>query len=58
MKQIPKSLLLTLVFGLVSGFDARSQSSAPAAGTGKKPNILFIMGDDIGWMQPASTIKD
>jgi arylsulfatase A-like enzyme len=20
---------------------------------GKKPNILFIMGDDIGWMQPA-----
>jgi hypothetical protein len=19
---------------------------------GKKPNILFIMGDDIGWMQP------
>src|SRR5262245_17274778 len=23
----------------------------PAAG-GKKPNILFIMGDDIGWMQP------
>src|ERR1700722_7110557 len=21
--------------------------------TGKKPNILFIMGDDIGWMQPA-----
>ena len=22
------------------------------AQTGKKPNILFIMGDDIGWMQP------
>ena len=21
-----------------------------------KPNILFIMGDDIGYMQPASTI--
>ena len=20
---------------------------------GKKPNILFIMGDDIGWMQPS-----
>jgi hypothetical protein len=19
----------------------------------KKPNILFIMGDDIGWMQPS-----
>jgi hypothetical protein len=24
--------------------------------TAIKPNILFIMGDDIGWMQPASTI--
>ena len=20
----------------------------------KKPNIMFIMGDDIGWMQPSS----
>ena len=27
-------------------------AQAPAG----KPNILFIMGDDIGWMQPASTI--
>jgi arylsulfatase A-like enzyme len=24
-----------------------------AATDGKKPNILFIMGDDIGWMQPS-----
>ena len=24
-------------------------AQAPAA----KPNILFIMGDDIGWMQPS-----
>jgi hypothetical protein len=23
------------------------------AGDGAKPNILFIMGDDIGWMQPS-----
>jgi arylsulfatase A-like enzyme len=21
--------------------------------SGRKPNILFIMGDDIGWMQPS-----
>ena len=28
--------------------------AAPATGqTAKKPNILFIMGDDIGWMQPS-----
>ena len=26
---------------------------APAATQEKKPNILFIMGDDIGWMQPS-----
>jgi hypothetical protein len=25
--------------------------AAPAAAQEKKPNILFIMGDDIGWMQ-------
>ena len=25
---------------------------APAQAAEKKPNILFIMGDDIGWMQP------
>ena len=28
---------------------------APASAQEEKPNILFIMGDDIGWMQPAST---
>jgi arylsulfatase len=26
---------------------------SPAAAQEKKPNILFIMGDDIGWMQPS-----
>ena len=25
----------------------------PAQAQDKKPNILFIMGDDIGWMQPS-----
>lgn len=29
-------------------------AASPAqAADGKKPNILFIMGDDIGWMQPS-----
>ena len=28
-------------------------SVAPAAAQETKPNILFIMGDDIGWMQPS-----
>src|SRR6476661_2718767 len=28
-------------------------STPAAAQQAKKPNILFIMGDDIGWMQPS-----
>ena len=32
---------------------ALAGSSVEAQQTGKKPNILFIMGDDIGWMQPS-----
>ena len=28
-------------------------SPAPAGQQARKPNILFIMGDDIGWMQPS-----
>ena len=40
--------LLVLSAGVtVAGTPASAQ--APAA----KPNILFIMGDDIGWMQPS-----
>jgi arylsulfatase A-like enzyme len=32
---------------------ATTMASVPAsAQQGQKPNILFIMGDDIGWMQP------
>ncbi|MFO1433171.1 MAG: sulfatase-like hydrolase/transferase [Candidatus Competibacteraceae bacterium] len=30
-----------------------ANTGSPAAATGGKPNILFIMGDDIGWMQPS-----
>src|SRR5205807_5847933 len=38
--------------------DERVARAAPTQlsakpGQGKKPNILFIMGDDIGWMQPS-----
>jgi arylsulfatase A-like enzyme len=28
-------------------------SASPASAQQKKPNIVFIMGDDIGWMQPS-----
>ena len=46
-------ILVVLISGL-PGFakaSGRAVARAQAAGT-QKPNILFIMGDDIGWMQP------
>ena len=42
-----------LWFGLLAGVAAVTVTSIPAsAQQQQKPNILFIMGDDIGWMQP------
>ena len=40
---------LSLLIGMAALFSA----VAPAQAQDKKPNILFIMGDDIGWMQPS-----
>ena len=40
-----------LVIGAAAEAAAPAARRAAAAGDGKKPNILFIMGDDIGWMQ-------
>ena len=37
--------------GLLALVTAVMTASLPAAAQ-QKPNILFIMGDDIGWMQP------
>ena len=41
--------------GLSALFAAATVVCTPAAAQepAKKPNILFIMGDDIGWMQPS-----
>src|SRR5262249_44458177 len=39
---------------LVAMADPKPRDPAPRQqDSGKKPNILFIMGDDIGWMQPS-----
>ena len=39
---------------LLAAMAALCVAAAPASGqAAKKPNILFIMGDDIGWMQPS-----
>ena len=43
MKQIPKLILLALALGFAVGVGAPAQ-----AADNNKPNIVFIMGDDIG----------
>jgi arylsulfatase len=45
-KPISHCLAIVLAFGALMGGVATSQAQD------KKPNILFIMGDDVGWMQP------
>ena len=49
--KIPKSIAI----GLLLSFATVTMASAPAIAQQPqaKPNILFIMGDDIGWMQPS-----
>src|SRR5262249_507822 len=45
-----KRVWLSLFAGAAAVVAASSQASAQQP---TKPNILFIMGDDIGWMQPS-----
>ena len=48
------SLSRNLWLGLLALFAVVAAASLPAAAQQQqKPNILFIMGDDIGWMQPS-----
>src|SRR5437763_1043153 len=48
-----KYKLLSHSFTLLTALAALTCSVSPAQAQDKKPNILFIMGDDIGWMQPS-----
>src|SRR5262252_4573460 len=44
-------------FGLLAFVVVAMATSGPAAAQQQqKPNILFIMGDDIGWMQPSIVV--
>jgi arylsulfatase A-like enzyme len=56
-KPITHGLALATALAALTCAVAPSQaqdSPTPSSGAaGKKPNILFIMGDDIGWMQPS-----
>jgi arylsulfatase len=47
-------MVKAICLGLLASLAAVIVASAPAAAQQQqKPNILFIMGDDIGWMQPS-----
>ena len=46
------SALTTLAAAVTVGLTALGLAP-PAVAQELKPNILFIMGDDIGWMQPS-----
>jgi len=49
-------LLLTTAGAILGSWGAKAQPQQEGGGgaaSDKKPNILFIMGDDIGWMQPS-----
>jgi arylsulfatase A-like enzyme len=46
-----KKLLLGATLVLATGLLAASPASSQTPS--QKPNIMFIMGDDIGWMQPS-----
>src|SRR5689334_13119125 len=48
-RHLTAALIVAVAFGL--GSAAPAQTNTPT-GQGK-PNIMFIMGDDIGWMQPS-----
>ena len=49
MRRLGKLNIVIAAFLVASGLAA----SQPASAQEKKPNIVFIMGDDIGWMQPS-----
>ena len=50
-KFIPTAFSFALICILTTAGNASAQSPAPSPG--KKPNILVIMGDDIGWYNPS-----
>ncbi len=47
-----KNKLFSHSLTLLTALAALVCAVAPSQAADKKPNILFIMGDDIGWMQP------
>ena len=53
VKKIWVGLLAAFAVVLMACTSAFAQQTSPPPQQQTKPNILFIMGDDIGWMQPS-----
>ena len=49
----PKAFAIAAGLSLAAGPTVIGTAHAQAPASDQKPNILFIMGDDIGWMQPS-----
>ena len=49
----PKACAIAAGLSLAAGPTVIGTAHAQAPAADQKPNILFIMGDDIGWMQPS-----
>jgi len=49
----PAQVWMSLLAGIALGASAIAAAMTGAYAQDKKPNIVFIMGDDIGWMQPS-----
>ena len=48
-----KTKLVSYGLSVLTATTALIGAGGPLQAQDKKPNILFIMGDDIGWMQPS-----
>ena len=53
MRQSKSKTALLYASALALGLTTLGVGAPAKAQDAKKPNILFIMGDDIGWMQPS-----
>ncbi len=47
------ALIATALSSSSTIVEAQTQQNQPAVATARKPNILMIMGDDIGWFNPS-----
>ncbi len=52
-RSLVSAIAVALTVGIANVTPALAQAQQTQDQQGDKPNILFIMGDDIGWMQPS-----